>query len=184
MADGTHGAAGPSRLLAAAPWVAGAWLAASAASQIPALQFSRIRSRDYLSLIPNWKFFAPHPATYDLRLFARGRVAGTGEVTDWVDVHPFASRGPASVLWSPRKRAEKSLYDIFSQLVQSFPYEDEDSVRTLPAFHALVDYCARRVRGEEAFASCSSFQFSLIETDGFLEEDAPRVLIVSDEHRL
>jgi hypothetical protein len=69
-----------------------------------------VRTWDYLGLVPKWTFFAPRPATGDVALLYRDRLAN-GAITPWTEVLRPSSRELWNVLWNPDKRERKALID-------------------------------------------------------------------------
>lgn len=163
--------------------VIGSWIALSYLGQIPSPEYNVIRKRDYLNFIPNWKFFAPVPASYDLYLYARYQKED-GTISQWYPLHEYSKRDVKSILWYPFHRSEKMLFDITSELQKSMPFEYEDSLRSIPPYHALVHFAYKKFISNKDFQSARKFQFCLLKNDGFNDIKKPEILLVSDTYDL
>lgn len=93
-----------------------AWFVATAvANLLPRGTWLR-RSR--LSwLLPEWRFFAPEPATHDYDVFCRFRGTDTGPTHPFVV--PFPARRGANVALNPHSRSRKATRDAIEELLQA-----------------------------------------------------------------
>jgi len=115
-------------------------IAVTVFSQLPSSAFDRMRRRDIFGLIPNWKFFAPIPATTDYEIFHRIQTLGD-EWTDWQRSSPPAPRSIIHLVWFPGRRADKGIFDHVSELVQVISTERLAEVTQHPSYkivHATV----------------------------------------------
>ncbi|MFJ2767604.1 hypothetical protein [Streptomyces sp. NPDC087300] len=84
--------------------------------------------------IPGWRFFAPNPGVQNVHLLIR-ETTPEGP-TPWRDVTPVVPHGWTQVLYNPRSRGPKALFDAMQQLsvmsanqadfswvTQSLPYD-------------------------------------------------------------
>jgi hypothetical protein len=93
-----------------------AWLVVSALVYIPAIK-KEIRKRDIFGLIPQWNFFAPHPAQHDFHLLYQDQLQD-GSVTAWTELALFDKRPFWSIVWNPEKRCKKALSDAVTDLAK------------------------------------------------------------------
>ena len=92
----------------------GVWTLLSLLVYIPSLQRG-IRNRDLLALIPEWRFFAPMPARHDYVLLYRD--LDTDRV--WGSWHELVAASPRrwwNCVWNPKKRGNKGLFDLATEL--------------------------------------------------------------------
>lgn len=100
----------------------GVWAVLSVLNQFPRVRkdagffSSRIKSRDYLSLIPLWTFFAPTPGTHDHEVLFRDRLVD-GRTTAWRQVSAIEVPWLCG-LWNPGKRTKKAHLDLTVFLAQ------------------------------------------------------------------
>ena len=114
-----------------------AWLAVSAACQMPGRVTDRIRSLDVAGLIPNWPFFAPVPGTCDYYLLYRDELPD-GDVTGWREVSLCDDRRPWHAVWNPRKREKKALFDLTAALMRDIPRDRLEIVTLSVPYLALL----------------------------------------------
>jgi hypothetical protein len=92
-----------------------AWLSVTAACNL-VVSGRRIRQRDLLGLVPEWRFFAPNPVDRDLVLLHRAWSESV-PVSGWRQVGvPARRRELWNPLWNPEKRRQKSLIDLVNDL--------------------------------------------------------------------
>jgi len=96
-----------------------AWLAASILGQFKEGRLiQHIRRHDAFALIPIWTFFAPRPATQDFVILYRD-MNSNGSLGPWREFHHRAPDPTlVRVIWNPRKRCQKILIDMCSQLLR------------------------------------------------------------------
>ncbi|MGW7353423.1 hypothetical protein [Streptomyces sp. NPDC054784] len=100
--------------------------------------------------IPGWRFFAPNPGVQNVHLLVRETTpAGP---TQWRDVTPSVPHGWTQVLYNPRSRGPKALFDAMQQLsVMSANQADFAWVtRSLP--YELVCAASRAAATDDAVA--------------------------------
>jgi hypothetical protein len=157
----------------------GTWFLATVASQHPHRLFDGLRSYDSTGLmLPNWRFFAPEPATHDFHLMHRVLTAD-GEQTPWEETSPIEPRRWSQVLFFAERRQEKSMFDVANELVNSMSKPQLD-VRKSVAYHVLRNRVELKVREEYAEAEPPrGFQFLIARYTGHEESEKPEYLISS-----
>ncbi|MEV4901901.1 hypothetical protein AB0K08_11225 [Citricoccus sp. NPDC055426] len=158
--------------------VAGATLL-TLASQHPHANFNRPRGRwDVFSSIPNWKFFAPYPATKDYHYTYRVRTA-EGETQLWQEVDLVVPRQLRHALWFASRRTGKAVFDICSSLMTRVSEPSGGHVSTYPEYQLMTEFIRRQIREDHPGAAVTDFQFAIVESSGYDESEDPRPVFVS-----
>ena len=155
------------------------WLAISAVCQVPCRLTTVLRRLDLAGLIPNWPFFAPVPGMCDYYLLYRDERAGGG-VTDWRELSLCDDRRPWHLLWNPRKREKKALFDLTVALLRDVRPEYLEASQLSVPYLALITYVSSLPRLSETRTT----QFLVMMSDepaGLLE---PEPLFTSAFHPL
>ncbi|GEM32916.1 hypothetical protein NN3_39230 [Nocardia neocaledoniensis NBRC 108232] len=137
------------------------------------------RARDVLGLLPRWHFFAPVPATDNLHLLYRDRMAD-GQLAPWREIGPRRPAKCVGALWHPGRRQNKALIDITLELLQAGLSLDGDADRiqtTLP-YIALLNFVCSLPRDHRPYAT----QFLVMRSKGSDENPEHQVLFVSAMH--
>jgi hypothetical protein len=157
--------------------VAGAvLLAATLAGQHPSRVFNRIQLKDTLSILPNWRFFAPTPAMHDYHLLYR-TLSHDGVSSRWKSVDIITGRKPQQILWFPSRRPEKACFDVCSDILHYVDKGFPVVVRT-PGYRVLTAYLRRRVE-EDGNGDAQGFQFTLVRAAGYDTSEDPETIFVS-----
>lgn len=170
----------------AAAGVFAAWFWATVGASHPNPLFGRIRRFDALGvLLPNWRFFAPHPGIFDYALIYRVEEAD-GTMTDWNFAMPAVHRSWTHAVWFPGRRQGKALFDIAAELlvvVRTLARQGTVTSELLerrPSFRALRSFIASVVGERYAGAVAPrGFQFALVQHTGHEEQEPPAYLMVS-----
>ncbi|MGW1951555.1 hypothetical protein ACWCPI_02130 [Streptomyces sp. NPDC001920] len=161
----------------AAARIAGtALLLGTVAIQHPNSAFNRLEARDRFSLLPNWRFFAPNPATYDYHFFYRTQDT-SGTTSEWRTVDVIEGRRMHQIFWFPGRRPEKAVFDICSELLGPMN-AGIDAMTETTGYAVLVAHLRERIRAENAPGSVQGFQFGLARAAGFAETE-PETIFVS-----
>jgi len=154
-----------------------AWLAITAASQHPHRIFDRFRARDRTGLlIPNWRFFAPEPATHDYHVLYRV-LSNSGAQSQWMAASDISLRNWLQTVWFPRRRQDKAMFDICNELALVMGRRDINLVTT-PGYKLLRDFVERRIGGEQGPLP-QGFQFLVAQYSGYDDTTEPRYVFVS-----
>ncbi|MEV6795389.1 hypothetical protein AB0M87_26125 [Streptomyces sp. NPDC051320] len=151
-------------------------LACTVATQHPNPAFNRLQRKDTLSLLPNWRFFAPTPATHDDHLLYR-TLDGNGQTSAWRDIDVIAGRKVSQVVWFATRRQEKAVFDVCAEILRSLD-KGFDYVVNIPAYRVLVGYIRQRMVAD-GFGDAEGFQFTLVRAAGYDEAEEPAALFVS-----
>ncbi|KXK61180.1 hypothetical protein AWW66_14815 [Micromonospora rosaria] len=164
------------------------WFWASVAAAHPSEMFNRVRRLDRNGIfLPNWRFFAPHPACFDYGLIYRVE-EHDGTVSPWRFVMEPVHRTWAHTVWFPTRRRSKALFDVAAELLVVGRKLAErgtvtaEVVEAHPAYTVLRDFTGAVVRERQrGDAPPAGFQFALIEHAGYdeLQEEPTYVLISS-----
>jgi hypothetical protein len=152
------------------------WLALSVIGQIPCAFTRRIRRFDLCGLIPHWTFFAPVPGTADYFLLYRDQLLD-GSLTDWRELPLCDSRKPWHIIWNPRKREKKALFDLTSALMREVLAAPVEVAQFSVPYLVLLSYVSGLPR---AFTGKGT-QFLLMSSDRGRE---PEALYTSMVHSL
>ena len=137
---------------------------------------STVLKYDYLGLLPDFRFFAPRPASRDICLYVRG-LPNSGEWSPWHAVYSQPKRWWC-FLWNPQHRPRKAVFDLFQEL---------EHFREAPeVWHVSAPYLAflNVATAEMAkIGEVSRVQFMIACYAGF-EEATHDILFLSHAHRV
>lgn len=165
------------------------WLGLCVASQFSTDRINALKRFDVLQILPIWTFFAPNPGRSDYHVIGRDRLHD-GTLTPWRDVLPIPRQDAMSPFWNPRKRRTKVVVDAVATLVDMVgraKREDRPTAtleRTLlisGPYLVLVNIVAHSA---DHHGDAASFQFAVIERQGFGREGSPVPLVMSPFHGL
>lgn len=150
---------------------------ATVAAQHPGAAFDRVLRRDSTGVVlPNWRFFAPYPATHDMHFLYR-TLDREGETSKWRPVELISDRKPHQILWFPRRRGEKAVFDISNDLFSTLG-KGNDIVVTTPSYRLVRAFLRDWIEREGA-EGVEGFQFTIAKSSGFDESTTPEVQFVS-----
>jgi hypothetical protein len=157
--------------------IAGAvMLACTVATQHHNPAFNRRQRKDTLSLLPNWRFFAPTPATHDHHLLYR-TLDQNGGTTAWRDIDVIAGRKLSQVFWFATRRQEKAVFDVCSEIIRSLD-KGFEFVVNIPAYRILLGYIRQQIVAD-GFGDAQGFQLTLIRAPGYDLTEEPAALFIS-----
>ena len=146
------------------------WWVATALSQHPNRSFDRLRRYDRTGIaLPNWRFFAPEPATHDFRVLHRYL---------WSESNLISPRAWCQSFWFPTRRRDKAVSDICNELISHLQVPGLE-LTTTPAYRLLRDFVARRLRSTHEGPEPQGFQFLVVSDCGHDEEPEPQYLFAS-----
>ena len=163
-----------------ASWrIAGAlMLLCTLAGQHPLTEFGRVRRKDLLILLPNWRFFAPNPATTDYHFLYR-TVDAEGAASSWHDVSGIEDRKPMHLFWFPTRRADKSIFDACQEILPVLEQGFGVAART-PGYRLVTGYVRAHITAEgESAREAKGFQFALASGTGYDMRHRPEIFFVS-----
>lgn len=145
------------------------WVIATVIGQHPNRRFDRVRQVDTAALlIPNWRFFAPVPASMDFELLHRFRV--DGEVSEWGRTKETAARRLAHMAWFPGRRIDKGLFDVIGRFLVAAE-QQPDGYEAGADYRALLAFVRRTVAAETS-GRADAVQFAIVRTGGH-DDDVP-----------
>lgn len=131
--------------------------------------------------IPNWRFFAPVPARHDFNVLHRDRLAD-GTVTSWREEELAVPRSTTQVLWHPRRRVEKALFDVASELFQvSERVDDRRAIQLSVSYLSLLNHVTHRVPHHPG---TTAVQFLVARSAAYEDDVPPQLLFLSEWHDL
>jgi hypothetical protein len=120
---------------------------------------TRVFKYDRLGLLPNYRFFAPRPISYDLFLVTRAY--GEDGVQEAWRFYDIAQKGLWCFIWNPRHRLRKGITDLISSLRQ---HRDVGSLHLTHAYLVLLNLTTARYRMRGHVAKV---QFALVRSNGY-----------------
>jgi len=155
------------------------WLLLSAVCQLRCALTHRIRAYDLAGLIPVWRFFAPVPGTCDYYLLYRDELPDRS-LGNWHEVSLCDDRSPWHVLWNPRKREKKALFDLTSALMEEVRADAIEAIQLSVPYLAILTYISSLPR------TCPprGTQFLLMMTDEVFRDVTPEPIFTSAIHPL
>ncbi|MEH0432866.1 hypothetical protein QBB34_42360 [Streptomyces stelliscabiei] len=164
-----------------AAWrIAGAaMLAVTVAGQHPFEQFSRFRAKDVLSLVPNWRFFAPNPCMHDSHFLYR-TVDADGNASPWQDAFATETRKPQHIVWFPTRRADKGMVDACADILPTLEFGGFEGAARTPGYRLITENLRVLIRSRGPVPEgVRGFQFALAKDTGYDTRHRPSLLFVS-----
>jgi hypothetical protein len=155
------------------------WLLLSAMCQLPGRYTRRIRAYDLAGLIPLWPFFAPVPGTCDYYLLYRDELAD-GTVINWREISLCDDRRLWHLIWNPRKREKKALFDLTAALMAEVQPHVIEAIQLSVPYLAILTYISSLPRAYPAHST----QFLLMMTDATSVGETPEPIFTSAIHLL
>jgi hypothetical protein len=153
-----------------------ALLVTTLAAQHPNPAFERAREKDLFSLVPNWKFFAPNPATHDYHYLYR-TLDENRETSAWIELDLIQNRRMTQAFWFSSRRTEKAVFDICTAIIKNIA-KGGDPTGT-PPFRVLAEFIRRQIRDAPNVSEVRGFQFAVVRAAGHDDSEEPEVLFVS-----
>lgn len=102
----------------------------------------RYFAHDLLGLLPNCRFFAPKPVSFDLAVYLRTRDEA-GALSPWL---PLIAQGKTCicVIWNPGHRLRKTVYDLTDML--QMQRETRDTWHLSYPYLLLLNACTTAAR--------------------------------------
>ncbi|WP_328545145.1 hypothetical protein [Streptomyces europaeiscabiei] len=164
-----------------AAWrIAGAaMLVVTVAGQHPFEQFSRFRAKDVLSLVPNWRFFAPNPCMHDSHFLYR-TVDADGGASPWHDAFATETRKPQHIVWFPTRRADKGMVDACADILPTLEFGGFEGAARTPGYRMITENLRVLIRSRGPVPEdVRGFQFALAKATGYDTRHRPSLLFVS-----
>ncbi|WP_344424787.1 hypothetical protein [Amycolatopsis minnesotensis] len=131
--------------------------------------------------IPNWRFFAPLPGRHDYNVLYRDRLPD-GTVTAWREEEISVPRKMLQMVWHPRRRMEKALSDVASQLFSMVDkVEDRTIIQLLMPYLALLNFVTNQVPHRDGAVDV---QFMIAQSATYDPTVEPAMMFLSEWHSL
>jgi hypothetical protein len=163
----------------------GAWLLLTVANAVPKLdRVLNVLPVCFISLIPSWSFFAPHPANSDVRLLYRDYFPDDpwgeqGAAGPWRELWPLGAASARSLLFDPMNRTRKALSDATSALMRHCrDGEVKTTQLVLSVPYLMILNKVANIERERAATGC---QFVIVKWS--LRGEPPEVVFLSAVHR-
>lgn len=154
------------------------WLLVSIAGQWKFALMSRLRTVDFLHLIPNWRFFAPRPSRRDYHLDFRVQI-GPKQTTRWTRLPMNAQRRLTSTIWYPEKRVRKTFNTAVRRIIRRLRASGPDAVAQSLAYLQLLHY----VQNHPELPEGCWTQFRIVSSQDYAVDTRPRTAFVSPWHQ-
>ncbi|WP_247222985.1 hypothetical protein [Streptomyces scabiei] len=140
-----------------AAWrIAGAaMLVVTVGGQHPFEQFSRFRAKDVLSLVPNWRFFAPNPCMHDSHFLYR-TVDADGNAAAWQDAFATETRKPRHIVWFPTRRADKGIVDACADILPTLEFGGFEGAARTPGYRMVTEHLRVLIRSRGPYPRTSA----------------------------
>lgn len=131
--------------------------------------------------VPNYRFFAPMPATTDLGMLVRDR-DGDGVLSGWNEVVMGQPRSPIHTVWAPFRRPEKAFTDAVRELQScGFTVIDSDFLPSTVSYKMLLNVARHQVPHDD---HTREIQFAICQSAAHESQLAPTMTYVSRFHDL
>jgi hypothetical protein len=154
------------------------WLALSVVRQFHEEAPNWIRRLDVLKMVPDWRFFGPHPQYADHHLFVRD-ILDTGESTDWKRVALASTKGYWVFIWNPNRRLDKWLPGHAAVLEKSVKFTNRRADQS-GSYQSILNY----VTGLPHCSGSRALQFAISTSLALPAPNDSRILFCSDIHPL
>jgi len=126
------------------------------------------------TIIPDWRFFAPRPATSDYHVHYRVDLGG-GRGSQWVPMVMLQRRTPSQVVLFPRRRESKAVFDLVNELLTATAAGQQEVERTT-GYRLLAQRALFHAwRNPHAVGA----QFCIVKDDGYATESRIDALYAS-----
>lgn len=134
-------------------------------------------------LIPDWRFFAPHPGIHDYHLLYRDELED-GSLTPWKEISSVEERKWTHAFWHPHRRVEKCIFDISKELTRFIDECHHDPERPIESVQVSVPYLTllAHVTEQPHARATARTQFLLSTSAGYDERDEPCAIFLSALH--
>ncbi len=155
----------------------GVWAVATLLHFFPRFR-DHIRALDFLTIVPEWRFFGSNPGRSDFYLLYRDRLA-TQEFTDWIEIPLNAPRPWHAFVFNSRRRPAKALMDLVIHLSRETSNTQIPILGTIP-YLAILQF----VSAHPATELSTHRQFLLLHSSPERGDAEPELLFSSDVHAL
>lgn len=136
--------------------------------------------------IPDWRFFAPVPATHEYRIMVRDQLTD-GSMTSWNEHDLGLERRSSHTFWAPHRRMEKSVFDVTTELLRAGENATETQhhnpwsvIRSSTGYIAMLNEVVHRALHHE---QAESTQFLLVRTAEYDDSAPVEPVLTSEMHR-
>jgi hypothetical protein len=169
-------------IIEAGPYVVlGIWLGLSVLNQFHrGLWIKRIKRFDRVSILPDWRLFAPTPARSDYRLLYRD-MSAERTLSSWKEIE-FRNHSVLRSVWHPERRIQKGLIVSVNSLVRrTIAAGTFEKRRLLEIPYILIlNFVEQQPRDFRAIKR----QFTIAQTNGVGSDGNPRIIFLSAFHVL
>jgi hypothetical protein len=139
---------------------------------------AKLKSKDALHLVPNWRFFAPVPARRDYHLEYRVKTTDL-QITRWKRIAFYKERTLLSLVWYPDKRFRKAFNTSVRRITRSVrDHGFETAARSLSYMHLLNYLQARHLA-----KSARQLQYRIVSSQDFADDPRIRLVFTSSWHQ-
>lgn len=140
----------------------------------------KIKSYDFLSLLPLWTFFAPNPGVNDYHLLYREENQ-FGTRSDWKEMDINENRKLSTCLWNPNKRSKKVLCDVIQNIIPMIKeYEKTPHLIMVSLPYILILNAI--MKEPKIDNNAHKKQFLLSASNGYEKQGNPKLVLISEFH--
>jgi hypothetical protein len=158
-----------------------AWLILTVAFHYPLTGNYQLRAKDYLGLVPDWRFFCPTPIKNNYFILYRDFI-NENEITNWTELTLCPPRYFYHVLWNPGRKYRKSYLDVCIEIIgiSSRSKESEDYIVGSISYLSILNHISRIPRNSKIELT----QFAVM-TRSSIDKNADTVLaFLSKVHKI
>ena len=151
--------------------VAALWIATTILCQFPLSISRKLCQSSIAPLLPNWRFFAPHPITSDYHLLSRHRTREN--ITEWKEtliVHPHHW---SNAIWHPTSYFQQTIVTCLAMIIESGIEGRYASNRTTEAWGIVLEV----IRTSSSHKDITWIQFMIVRTG--INSTNPEIVFVS-----
>lgn len=160
----------------------GLWFTASAVKQEPTRRTEWHRRLDPGGLLlPEWRFFAPHPGTHDNNVLYRDEMEDS-ELTPWREITSAVPRKLLHIFWFPEHRADKVIFDLAAEVSNTIldgKLESPEDIQLSLPYLFLLNHVTHNHPHE---ARAVRTQFLIARSAGWDESEEPLMIFYSNLH--
>ncbi len=130
-----------------------------------------------MSAVPNWRFFAPHPAVHDFHLLYR-TLSADDETPEWTRLSLTPDRTVQHAIWFPGHRLGKAIFDVGDEILRH-QSEGFAVLTKLPSYRILVDCLRREIRESAESPQPKGFRFAFARSTGYDMSEEPEMMFIS-----
>jgi|GEM_PF-4252135 len=147
---------------------------------IALVQFDRVSlgRYDYFRILPGFRFFAPRPIAYDVKIFAR-TASCEGDVSTWKELFDY-NQNRGNLIWNPHQKLRKMVLDLYREIAT---FRDADEIKHMClSYLTVLNHSSALMKGRK---QANFVQFIFTAERGFQDEsNTCEILFQSNWHTI